>query len=82
MVFVDTPDDFVIDACEHIDDHALRSAPLVDANLARGHAIAMTLPALPLMTLPADRLRQFNVAYEATGVAVGFTGLRIDIAPR
>ena len=42
----------------------------------------MTLPDLPLMTLPADRLRQSNVAYVATGVTVGFTGLRIDIVPR
>jgi hypothetical protein len=42
----------------------------------------MTLPDLPLMRLPADRLRQADVAYEATGVSVGFTGLRIDIAPR
>ena len=42
----------------------------------------MTLPDLPLMTLPADRLRQSNVAYEATGVSVGYTGLKIDIVPR
>ncbi len=42
----------------------------------------MTLPDLPLMALPADRLRQSDVAYEATGVGVGFTGLTIDIAPR
>lgn len=42
----------------------------------------MTLPDLPLMSLPADRLRQSDVAYEATGVGVGFTGLTIDIAPR
>ena len=42
----------------------------------------MTLPDLPLMTLPTDRLRQSDVAYVATGVAVGFTGLKIDIVPR
>lgn len=42
----------------------------------------MTLPDLPLMSLPADRLRQSNVAYEATGVSVGYTGLKIDIVPR
>ena len=42
----------------------------------------MTLPDLPLMTLPTDRLRQSDVAYEATGVSVGFTGLSIDIVPR
>ncbi len=42
----------------------------------------MMLPDLPLMTLPADRLRRSNVAYVATGVAVGFTGLKIEIVPR
>jgi len=34
------------------------------------------------MILPADRLRQSDVAYEATGVGVGFTGLNVDIVPR
>ena len=42
----------------------------------------MTLPDPPLMALPADRLRQSDVAYEATGVGVGFAGLNVDIAPR
>lgn len=42
----------------------------------------MTLPDLPLITLSTDRLRQSNVAYEATGVSVGYTGLKIDIVPR
>jgi hypothetical protein len=42
----------------------------------------VTLPDLPLMTLPADRLRRSDVAYEATGVSVGYTGLKIDIVPR
>ncbi len=42
----------------------------------------MTLPDLPLMTLPADRLRRSDVAYEATGVRVGYTGLKVDIVPR
>jgi hypothetical protein len=42
----------------------------------------LTLPDLPLMTLPTDRLRQADVAYAATGVGVGFLGLRVDIAPR
>ena len=42
----------------------------------------MTLPDLPLMSLPVDRLRQSDVAYEAIGVGVGFTGLNIDIVPR
>ena len=42
----------------------------------------MTLPDLPLMTLPADRLRRSDVAYEATGVRVGYTGLQVDLVPR
>jgi hypothetical protein len=42
----------------------------------------IALPDLPLMTLPTDRLRQSGVAYEATGVSVGYTGLKVDIAPR
>ncbi len=42
----------------------------------------MTLPDLPLIALPSDRLRQSDVAYAATGVGVGYAGLRIDIAPR
>jgi hypothetical protein len=40
------------------------------------------LPDLPLMALPADRLRQDQVAYGATSVGVGYTGLKIDIAPK
>ncbi len=42
----------------------------------------MTLPDLPLVSLPPERLRQSDVAYEATGVSVGYFGLRIDITPR
>lgn len=42
----------------------------------------LELPDLPLMTLPADALRRGDVAYEATGVGVGFFGLTVDIAPR
>ena len=42
----------------------------------------MTLPDLPLMTLPTDRLRQINVRMpEATGDR-GYTGLKIDIVPQ
>lgn len=42
----------------------------------------VTLPDLPLIALPAERLRQSGVAYEATGVSVGYAGLKIDILPR
>ena len=41
-----------------------------------------TLPDLPLMSLPAEQLRRDQVAYGATGVSVGYTGLKIDIAPK
>lgn len=40
------------------------------------------LPDLPLMSLPADLLRRDQVAYGATGVSVGYMGLKIDIAPK
>lgn len=52
-------------------------------SLARlGDKKGATLPDLPLMSLPAERLRQDQVAYGATGVSVGYTGLKIDIAPK
>jgi hypothetical protein len=41
-----------------------------------------TLPDLPLMALPAEQLTRSQVAYGATGVAVTFTGLRVDLEPR
>jgi len=41
----------------------------------------MTLPDLPRRTSPADRLRRSDVACEATGVHVGYTGLKVDLAP-
>jgi hypothetical protein len=40
------------------------------------------LPDLPLMSLPADQLLRRQVAYGATGVAVTFLGLRVDVAPK
>jgi hypothetical protein len=40
------------------------------------------LPDLPLVALPKSRLTQERVAYGATGVAVGYGGLRVDIAPK
>lgn len=40
------------------------------------------LPDLPLMALPANLLQRDHVAYAATGVSVGYIGLKIDIAPK
>lgn len=65
-----------------IDDVRLASLPRFLGLSRLLDSKGMTLPDLPLMTLPADRLRQADVAYAATGVSVGFTGLKIDIAPR
>jgi hypothetical protein len=51
--------------------------------LARiGDRKGMTLPDLPLMTLPPDRLRISDVAYAVTGIDVTYEGLRVDIAPK
>jgi len=41
-----------------------------------------TLPDLPPMTLPADRLRRSDVAYEETGVGEELTGPKVDIVFR
>lgn len=65
-----------------IDDVRLAALPRFLGLARLVDSKGMTLPDLPLMTLPADRLRQAGVAYAATGVSVGFTGLKIDIAPR
>ncbi len=52
-------------------------------SLARlGDKKGTALPDLPLMSLPAEKLRQDHVVYGATGVSVGYTGLKIDIAPK
>ena len=40
------------------------------------------LPDLPLISLPADQLTRKQVAYGVTGVAVTFTGLRVDLEPK
>jgi len=41
-----------------------------------------SLPDVPLISLPADLLMRERVAYGATGVAVTFTGLRVDLEPK
>lgn len=52
-------------------------------SLARlGDKKGTSLPDLPLMSLPPERLKQDGVIYGATAVSVGFTGLRVDIAPK
>jgi hypothetical protein len=65
-----------------IEDVRLAGLPRFLSLARLGDKKGMTLPDLPLMALPADRLRQDQVAYGATGVGVGYTGLKIDIAPR
>jgi hypothetical protein len=47
-----------------------------------GERKGVALPDLPLISLPADKLTRKQVAYSATGVAVTFGGLRIDLEPR
>ena len=39
--FIKPPDDFTVGTLEHIDDHTLGTAALVDADLARGGAITV-----------------------------------------
>jgi hypothetical protein len=41
-----------------------------------------TLPDLPLIDLPAERLLRDKVAYAATGVDVSYDGLRVAISPK
>ena len=65
-----------------IDDVRLVGPPLFLSLAGLLDQKGMTLPDLPLITLPAERMRRSDVAYVATGVGVGFTGLRIDIVPR
>jgi hypothetical protein len=41
-----------------------------------------TLPDLPLVHLPEDKLVQQAVAYGATGVSVRYDGLQVELAPK
>jgi len=65
-----------------VEDVRLTGLPRFLSLAQLGDKKGTALPDFPLMALPADRLRQDQVAYGATGVAVGYTGLKIDIAPR
>jgi hypothetical protein len=47
-----------------------------------GERKGAALPDLPLVSLPADQLTRKQVAYGATGVAVTFSGLRVDLEPK
>lgn len=47
-----------------------------------GERKGASLPDLPLIALPAEQMTRQQVAYAATGVAVTFTGLRVDLEPK
>jgi hypothetical protein len=47
-----------------------------------GERKGASLPDLPLVSLPAEQMTRRQVAYAATGVAVTFSGLRVDLEPK
>ena len=47
-----------------------------------GERKGASLPDLPLIALPAEQMTRRQVAYGATGVAVTFSGLRVDLEPK
>ncbi len=47
-----------------------------------GERKGASLPDLPLLALPAEEMTRRQVAYGATGVAVTFGGLRVDLEPK
>jgi hypothetical protein len=47
-----------------------------------GERTGASLPDLPLISLPAEQMTRRQVAYGATGVAVTFSGLRVDLEPK
>lgn len=47
-----------------------------------GERKGASLPDLPLISLPPEQMTRRQVAYGATGVAVTFSGLRVDLEPR
>jgi len=65
-----------------VEDVRFRGLPRFFSLARIGDKKGAELPDLPLMSLPEDRLRQSNIAYAATGVGVGFGGLKIEIAPK
>lgn len=56
----------------------LFSFGLAQLNDRKGSALSD----VPLLSLAPERLTRSAVAYQATGIEVTFTGLRIDIAPK
>jgi hypothetical protein len=47
-----------------------------------GERKGASLPDLPLVSLPPEQMTRSQVAYGATGVAVTFTGLRVELEPK
>jgi hypothetical protein len=47
-----------------------------------GERKGASLPDLPLLALPPEEMTRRQVAYGATGVAVTFGGLRVDLEPK
>jgi len=47
-----------------------------------GERKGASLPDLPLISLPPEQMTRRQVAYGATGVAVTFSGLRVDLEPK
>lgn len=65
------------------DVHVTGVPRLFSFGLSRlGERKGASLPDMPLISLPAARMVQQQVAYGATGVEVTFGGLRVDIAPK
>jgi hypothetical protein len=67
-----------------LDDVRITGVPvLFGFGLAQlGERKGATLSDLPLLALPPSLQTRHQVAYVATGVAVTFTGLRVDLEPR
>lgn len=65
-----------------IEDVRLAGLPRFLSLARLGDKKGAPLPDVPLLSLPAELLRRDQVAYGATGVGVGYTGLKIDIAPK
>lgn len=67
-----------------LEDVRLTGVPvLFSLGLAQlGERKGASLPDLPLISLPPEQMTRRQVAYGATGVAVTFSGLRVDLEPK